>query len=132
MFRLKVANGGGPQIHLGGFQQSAGSGNGGVNGEPFLQFRPSVVYPNAPAVKQYVYPSSSASSPYQHPAVVCNYYVGHVVSGGSQRQAHCDPHLQDPGFTCYGAPLSHGFPAEEARLAAARDGGGAPHNLSLS
>ncbi|XP_042423581.1 zinc finger protein STAMENLESS 1-like [Zingiber officinale] len=109
-----------------GFQHGAG-----LNGEPFLQFRPAVVYPNAPAVKQYMYPSSSAaSSPYQHPAVICNYYVGHVVSGGSQSQALCGPH-QDPSFTCYGAPLSRSFPVEEARLATARDSG-APYNLSLS
>ncbi|XP_042387944.1 zinc finger protein STAMENLESS 1-like [Zingiber officinale] len=128
------------QIHIGGYQHfaagaGAGGGNGSINGEAFLQFRP-VVYPNAP-VQQYIYPSYSPPShslPYTSPrvqrsdATIGDYCVGHVASGSAQRQAQYGPH-RDPGFTCYGAPLSHSSSSvEEARPATSRDHD-APCNL---
>nr|XP_018677777.1 PREDICTED: zinc finger protein STAMENLESS 1-like [Musa acuminata subsp. malaccensis] len=117
---LRDPSTGGSQIPPGGFQH-----RGGSIGEACVQFQP--VYPglpNPPPVSQYLHPSSSSRSlphppAYQPPHP--HYYIGHVISGSSQRQPRHHGYSPDPSFTCYGAPVSHSFPpVEEGRAPTVR------------
>ncbi|URE30468.1 Zinc finger protein, partial [Musa troglodytarum] len=89
-------------------------------GEACLQFHP--VYPGLPnpppPMSQYLHPSSSSSHSLPQPRC----YIGHVVSGSSQRQPPHHGYSPDPSFTRYGAPVSRSFPVEEGRAPAAGRG----------
>ncbi|XP_072965783.1 zinc finger protein STAMENLESS 1-like [Typha angustifolia] len=98
-------------------------------GDPCLQFRP--VYPRIPPqapprpppIQPYVYPSSTSHNlpypttyPPPHPSVAGGgggeYFIGHALTGGPQRNPHHPNYGHDSSFTCFGEPLSHNFPIE--------------------
>ncbi|XP_034682333.1 zinc finger protein JAGGED-like isoform X2 [Vitis riparia] len=111
--------------HLGGQPIAPGSFHQTGNmGDPTLPFRS--VYPTrmfsgssstllTPPPQPYLYasPSRLVSYPSQYPPPSMNdYYVGHVLSSGSQ---YSHPGLNyggasDSNYTCIGAPVGHGFP----------------------
>ncbi|XP_021912018.1 zinc finger protein JAGGED isoform X2 [Carica papaya] len=98
-----------------------------------------------PPPQPYLYPSPSRLTSYhaqypQHPAVNHDYYVGHVLSGGSSSSSHQNLNYMgasaapESSYTCIGAPVGHGGfnpgPIRGSEMAGSLVGGGGDGSLS--